>query len=272
MEQMRDGNNGDGLNEEALEKLPNGAKLGWGLVKPSTRGPKGELSVKKIVDAAVALADRDGLAAVSMSRVAASLGFTTMSLYRYIASKDDLLMLMYDSVSELELPERKDGDWRAEMRAYVWACVEVFVKHPWFGDIPVTSIPIMPNTLKIIDWMLGTMRTFPLNEHEKISILLLLSSYSRSVGLINRDFGQALKAGANPDTFNGLEYSAALKQLVKPDSYPHLYPIVMSGTYAGENEQTSTVGDDFDFGLERILDGVQHYLDTRKAPGPGLGQ
>ncbi len=263
MERKRNGNDRDGLDEEALKKLPNGARLGWGLAKPSTRGPKGELSVKKIVDAAVALADQAGLSAVSMSRVASSLGYTTMSLYRYIASKDDLLMLMYDSVSDVELPERKDGDWRAEMREYVWACVEVFVKHPWFGDIPITSIPIMPNTLKIVDWMLGTMRFLPLNEHEKMSILLLLSSYSRSVGLINRDFGQALKAGANPDTFNGLEYSAALKQLVKPDSYPHLYPIVMSGTYAGENDQISTVGDDFDFGLERILDGVQHYLDKK---------
>ncbi|MFC4596828.1 TetR/AcrR family transcriptional regulator [Cohnella hongkongensis] len=265
MERMHTGDGSSPTDQEAaLQKLPHAAKLSWGLVKPSTRGPKGELSVRKIVDAAIAIADRDGLAAVSMNRVAASLGFTTMSLYRYLSSKDDLLLLMYDAVSDIELPERTNGDWRAEMRAYVRVCVEVFVRHPWFGDIPVTTIPIMPNTLKIIDWLMGTMRSFPLNEHEKMSILLLLSSYSRSVGIISRDFDQALKAGADPDTFNGLEYSAALKQLVQPESYPYLHPLVMSGTYAGENEQESTVGDDFDFGLERILDGIQRYLDAKR--------
>jgi len=265
MERMHNGNSSKDLDQDALNKLPNGAKLAWGLAKPSTRGPKGELSVKKIVDAAVAIADRDGLAAVSMNRVATSLGFTTMSLYRYVASKEDLLALMHDSVSEIELPLRTEGDWRAEMREYVRVCVEVFVKHPWFGDVPVTSIPIMPQTLKVVDWLLGTMRSFPLNDHEKMSILLLLSSYSRSIGIIYRDFDQAVKAGANPDTFNGLEYSAALKQLVKPESYPFLHPIVLSGTYAGENEAENPVGNDFDFGLERILDGVQSYLDARKS-------
>lgn len=257
---------GDRLDHEALDNFPNGAKLSWGIVKQPKRGPKGELSIKKIVEAAIAIADKDGLSAVSMSRVAGSLGFTTMSLYRYISSKDDLMLLMQDAVCEMAIPpERAEPDWREEMREYVRACIEVFCKHPWFGDIPIMGIPVTPNNLQIVDWVLRPMRNFPLNDYEKMSIVLLLSSYSRSSGMIQRDMLRAVQAGGSPDTFSGLNYSAALMHLVKPERFPNLHPVVMSGAYTGENESENTVGNDFDFGLERILDGIQQYLDLKQA-------
>ncbi|MBP1992326.1 TetR/AcrR family transcriptional regulator [Paenibacillus eucommiae] len=258
--------NSDHLDHEALKNLPNGAKLGWGLGKQPKRGPKGELSVKKIVEAAITIADKDGLSAVSMNRVAGSLGFTTMSLYRYISSKDDLLLLMQDSVCEIPIPPEVAGsDWREDMREYVKACIDVFRVHPWFGEIPITSVPVAPNNLLVIDWVLRAMRNFPLNDYEKMSIVLLLSSYSRSCGMIQRDMDRALQAGGSPDSFSGLDYSAALKQLVKPERFPNLHPVIMSGAYTGENESDNTVGDDFDFGLERILDGIEHYLVKKMA-------
>ncbi|TMV48358.1 TetR/AcrR family transcriptional regulator [Paenibacillus mesophilus] len=253
--------NRDQLDEEALKHFPNGAKLSWGLAKPSRRGPKGELSIVKIVEAAIAIADKDGLAAVSMNRVAGNLGFTTMSLYRYIASKDDLLFLMQDAVCCIPIPsEGAITDWRENIREYVRACIQVFRDHPWFGDLPITGVPIAPNNLQVIDWVLRSMRDFPLNDYEKMSFLLLISSYSRSCGIIQRDMERAIQAGGSPETFSGLDYTAALKQLVKPDRFPDLYPIVASGVYTGENENDNTVGNDFDFGLERILDGIEHYI------------
>ncbi|WP_409345399.1 TetR/AcrR family transcriptional regulator [Paenibacillus sp. MBLB4367] len=261
----------DPFDHEALNNFPNGAKLSWGLVKQAKRGPKGELSVKKIVEAAIAIADKEGLSAVSMNRVAASLGFTTMSLYRYISSKDDLLLLMQDAVCEISFPMEKAGkDWREEMRLYVKVCIDVFRIHPWFGDIPITGIPISPNNLFIIDWVLGAMRDFPLNDYEKMSIILLISSYSRSCGMIQRDMDRAIREGGSLGTFSGLNYSAALKYLVKPDRFPNLYPTIMSGAYTGENESENSVGNDFDFGLERILDGIEHYLATKQEKEPDL--
>jgi len=253
-----------GFNEEAIASLPNGAKLGWGLGKQPTRGPKGELSVKKIVDAAIEIADREGLQAASMNRIAASLGFTTMSLYRYVESKDDLLMLMLDEVCAVPIPpERPASEWREEMKAYVHACIGVFVSHPWFADIPITGVPIMPNNLTIIDWMLRTLRPFPLNDYEKMSIILLLSGYARSCGIIARDVERAIRGGSSPEAFSGLYYTEALKELVKPDRYPNLHPLVQSGSYTEENAEENTIGDDLDFGLERILDGIAVYFDGR---------
>lgn len=258
---------GDGIDEETLNRLPSGVTLSWGIVKQPRRGPKGELSVKKIVDAAIVIADRDGLAAVSMSRVAQSLGFTSMSLYRYITSKEDLLVLMQDAVCNIPIPPEVAGKaWRLEMGEYVWACVDVFRKHPWYGDIPITSVPLTPGNLQVIDWMLRIMRDFPLNDFEKMSFLLLVSSYSRACGLIARDMDRAIREGASPETFSGLNYSSALKQLVKPDRFPYLHPILMSGAYTDEAD--NPIGDDLDFGLERILDGIEHYLQ-QKISGQG---
>jgi AcrR family transcriptional regulator len=253
---------GDSIDEEVLQGLPPGVTLSWGIVKQPRRGPKGELSVKKIVDAAIEIADQDGLAAVSMKRVAQSLGFTTMSLYRYITSKEDLLVLMQDAVCDIPIPPEEAGKtWRQEMREYVWTCVGVFREHPWYGDIPITSVPITPGNLQVIDWMLRIMRGFPLNDFEKMSFLLLVSSYTRACGLIARDMDRAIREGASPETFSGVSYSAALKQLVKSDRFPYLYPILMSGAYTDEAD--NPIGDDLDFGLERILDGIEHYLKQK---------
>lgn len=249
------------MRDEAVEQLPNGVKLAWGIVKQPSRGPKGELSIAKIVEAAIAIADRDGLAAVSMNRVAASLGFSAMSLYRYISSKDDLLVLMQDAVCRTVIPTEDSGeDWRTGMRAYVRVTMKVFLEHPWFGDIPVSGAPLTPNNLEIVDWALRMLRNLPLNDYEKMSIVLLLSSYARAIGMIARDIDQAVRKGANPDTLTGSSYTSALRQLVKPERFPYLHPLVMSGAYTEENPGENTVGDDFDFGLERMLDGIGSYL------------
>jgi AcrR family transcriptional regulator len=259
------------IEEDALGQLPNGVALSWGIVKQGKRGPKGELSIKQIVDAAVAIADQDGLQAVSMSRVAQSLGFTTMSLYRYLSSKDDLLLLMQEAVCDIPLPAEDSGrHWRDGLRDFVQASVQVFVDHPWYGDIPITNVPVTPNIMGLIDWALREMRSLQLDEFEKMSVVLLVSGYSRSVGLIRRDMDKALRAGRNAEDFSGISYSPALKQLVKPERYPDLYPVVMSGIYGGEREAESTVGDDIDFGLERILDGIEQYLERRRAAGDAL--
>jgi AcrR family transcriptional regulator len=252
------------LKSEALEDLPSGVALSWGFVKPQRRGPKGELSIKKIVEAAINIADKDGLSAVSMKRVSQSLGFSTMSIYRYITSKEDLLLLMQDAVCDVPVPpENPAADWRENMREYVSAAIHIFRQHPWFGDIPITSVPVTPNNLQIVDWVLRSMRHFPFNDFEKMSVVLLLSSYARSSGMIQRDMDRAVQAGASPEAFSGLNYTAALKQLVKPDRFPDLHGIVVSGVYTGEFESGNTVGNDFDFGLERILDGIEHYLSRK---------
>src|ERR1700754_1166475 len=115
------------MSDEVQEALPRGVALTWGVAERPQRGPKRELSIERIVEAAIALADAEDLSAVSMGRVASSLGFTTMSLYRYVTSKDDLLLLMQDAASSVPIPPDSDEvDWRQGLRDWVTMNLSVY--------------------------------------------------------------------------------------------------------------------------------------------------
>ncbi|WP_314148184.1 TetR/AcrR family transcriptional regulator [uncultured Leifsonia sp.] len=254
------------MADDVEEALPRAVALSWGVAERPQRGPKRELSIERIIETAIEIADTDGLAAVSMSRIASDLGFTTMSLYRYVTSKDDVLALMQDAVCEVPIPaEGDDGDdWRDGLRRWAMTTIEVIQAHPWFPDIPISGIPLMPNNLAVLDWGLRVMRGLPLTDAEKMSTALLLSSYARAVGVVERDVSRSRGSETPPQ--NGEAFTAALAELVTPERFPDLAPLVASGTYAdadGADEQ-----DDFAFGLERILDGIERYVSARAAGEP----
>lgn len=239
----------DGASDLAL---PHAVALSWGVAERPQRGPKRELSIERIVEAAIQLADAEGLGAVSMARVASALGFTTMSLYRYITSKDDLLLLMQDAVADIELPEPPDDDWRTGLRQWTLANLDAFRRHAWYVDIPITGTPLTPNVMRLIDLALRSLRPAALSEHEKMACVLLLASYVRAVGGIQSDIDTS---GTPGDEVTGASFAPALAALVTPDRFPDLAPVIASGAY------TSNEFDDFAFGLERVLDGIERYID-----------
>lgn len=249
--------------------IPHAVALSWGMAAAPQRGPKREMSVERIVETAMALADEGGLAAVSMAKVAAALGFTTMSLYRYVTSKDDLLLLMQDAACGVFLLAPLDSglSWRQGLREFALATVEVLRRHPWYLDIPIAGAPVTPNNLAIVDWGLGCLEGLPLSEQEKMSTVLLLSTYGREVGAVERDIANAREAGA---VGAGLDVPRILQSLVTAERFPHLFPIVSAGAYT-DQDPPGQEHDDFDFGLERILDGIAHLLDQREDDGAGTG-
>jgi len=242
--------------------LPHAVALAWGVAERPQRGPKRELSIERIVETAIEIADADGLGAVSMSKVASSLGYTTMSLYRHVTSKDDLLLLMQDEVTGFETPPLTDGDWREQLRAWTLANLEAMRAHPWFSEIPVTGVPMTPNTLRIVDAGLGALRTTTLSDQEKMATILLLTSYARAVGSIERDIVAADGPDGDGSAASGAPYAQALAELVTAERFPYLRPVIVSGAYTDEDF------DDFAFGLERLLDGVQHYLTNGSPVSP----
>ncbi|GIO36704.1 TetR family transcriptional regulator [Paenibacillus antibioticophila] len=245
----------------ALSKMPHGVAIAWGLVKEPQRGPKRELSIQKIVDSAIAIADEDGLAAVSMSRVAASLGHTAMSLYRYIPSKDDLLLLMQEAVYELKPPEHIDSaDWRDNMKYFVRSTISVFRNHPWITDIPVSVVPITPNTLRIVDWTLQGLSGFEIGPNFKTGIILLLSNYARACGQLLVDMSRTFQTGKSFGEFTGEDYGNILKELASEEQFPNLHPLLMSGDNSSDDNGMEDLNQEFDFGLELILDGIELRL------------
>jgi AcrR family transcriptional regulator len=243
-------------------ELPRAVALAWGVAANPQRGPKREMSVERIVDVAVELADAGGLAAVSMSAVANALGFTPMSLYRYVTAKDDLVLLMQERGTGLPPESVVEAEgWRAGLDLWMRGTVEVYVRHPWLLDIPISSTPVTPNNLAWLEAGLQVLEPIGISLNEKVSILLALTAQSRWEGLVYRGYNEAAQAaGSTPDDLE-LAATAILEALVTPEEFPYVHAAVMAGVFspdAGDGE------DPFAFGRERVLDGVESYL--AKAP------
>src|SRR6202453_3960090 len=145
-------------DDDPTPVLPPGLDLLWGRRAPGRRGPKPGLSVDGIVDAAVRIADAEGLEAVSMARVAKELGFTTMSLYRYVASKDELLQLMWNASAQgAETLELEGSDWRSRLQSWAEMQREGIDRHPWITQMPMAAPPLAPNSLSFVERGLETM-------------------------------------------------------------------------------------------------------------------
>src|SRR5690606_40008644 len=117
--------------EDEVSRL---VSMAWGVAVAPQRGPKRELSHERIVEAAIGIADAEGLAAVTMQRVAQGFGFTTMALYRYVASKDDLHRLMLDAVTAGQEWAVAADDWRIGVGQWVHVVSESYDRHPWALD------------------------------------------------------------------------------------------------------------------------------------------
>src|SRR4051812_8725765 len=180
--------------------LPRGVALAWGVAANPQRGPKRELSIERIVDAAVEIADAGGLGAVSMASVSASLGFTTMSLYRYVSAKDDLVLLMGEAGFGVPPETVREADgWREGLRRGWQAQVAMYERHPWLLDIPITGTPMTPNSLGWLDAALGVLDGQPLDSEEKLSIALAVMAQTRWRGSIERGYRDAAAAAGIPE-------------------------------------------------------------------------
>jgi AcrR family transcriptional regulator len=235
--------------------LPRGIALAWGVAANPQRGPKRELSLEGIVDAAVAIADADGLAAVSMASVASALGFTTMSLYRYVSAKDDLLLLMQETgMGQPPLSIEQADSWRDGLRRWYAAALDVYAGHPWLLDLPIDGATSTPNSLTWLDAGLGVLADTALSHSERVSAMLALSGQCRWEAQIRR--GQEMEEVA-PEQ---------LAELITPEQFPFLAPALAAGAFSdGE-------ADALEFGFLRILDGLEQFMqsvaDGREAPTP----
>lgn len=236
------------------EQLPHGLDVLWGRRDRGQRGPKPGLTVDAIVDAAIALADEGGFEAVSMANVAKRLGFTTMSLYRYVTSKDELLALMWNgSAQGAEGLELTGEGWRARLREWAVIQRDMLDRHPWLTQMPMAAPPMAPNSLAFVECGLAAMDDSDLSERDKLRVIGLISSYTLSDARMAEDARRATDAahGEPPASFERL-----LRLLVDEATYPRLHHIAWSREDDVLNERTA-----FLEGIDLILDGVQALID-----------
>jgi AcrR family transcriptional regulator len=248
-------------------QLPAGLDLLWGRREAGKRGPRPGLSADAIVDAAIRLADAEGLEGVSMARVAAELRFTTMSLYRYVDSKEELLQLMWNASARGAETLVLEGDgWRARLR--MWAIVQrdMIDLHPWITQMPMAAPPVAPNSLAFVERGLGAMDGTPLADADKLRFIGLISSFTLSEARMANDALRAARdtAAAAGEAAPPWTYDALLRELADEASYPRLYKIAWTppaGSGEGGSGGPPSEREEFLFGIDRILDGIQAYMD-----------
>lgn len=241
---------------EFPEGLPRGVAIAWGVKANPQRGPKRELSIERIVDAAMAIADAEGLAAVSMSRVAADLGFTTMSLYRYVTAKEDLLLIMQDEgigVPSLDFAEA--AGWRQRLLIWWNSNRGIYRAHPWLLDIPITGAPVTPNNLAWLDAGIEALAESPLSWGERVATMIMLSGMARWQGGIERGYETSMREQNLSAEEVERREDSLMHAFVTESAFPSLHQAVVDGVFGSQGE------DPFAFAIQRALDGVAAYID-----------
>ncbi len=264
------------------EEVPVELRRLWGHSVASRLGRPAELDVRRVVLAAVELADRDGLSRVSLPRIAGELGCTTMALYRHVGSKDELLTLMQDfAIGEPPKIVVPEGDWREGLRQWALAELRLNARRPWLARLPIAP-PAGPNQIAWMESALRILRGTALGWAEKVRILMVVSGYVRQATLQSQDLARVWD-GIGIDKAEGEErYGRNLANLIEPSRFPEAASLFNSGVFdAGPDRAPGdcTADPDFVFGLEIILDGVAAAVlrkrRSRQLPRPthkGLGR
>ncbi|GAA4058839.1 TetR/AcrR family transcriptional regulator [Nonomuraea soli] len=223
--------------------------------KPSRKG-KPELNVDRIVRAAIAVADEEGLQALSMRRVAERLGVGTMSLYTYVPGKPELLDVMLDTVyGETDRPADVTGGWRDRLRHIARENWALYLRHPWLLQVASNRPVLGPNVTAKYEYELRAIDGIGLTDIEMDSVLTLVTDFVHGSARGAVDVARAEQATGLSDEQWWAAHAPFLARIADTTRYPVATRV---GQAAGEAHQSAYDPDHaFEFGLERILDGVE---------------
>jgi AcrR family transcriptional regulator len=194
-----------------------------------------------------------------MQRVAAQLGVTKMALYRYVPGKAELVALMVDdAIGAYPEGERPDGpgDWRGRLARWAEETLAVHLRHPWVLDVTVGPRVIGPAELSWIDRAIAALDGTALTGAERMDAAVLLGNHVRGIA--------AQARATSPDESQETALSTVMSELLeeRADHYPALAAALASTDARPEDRDMA-----WEFGLQRILDGLAVLMDKRAAPG-----
>ncbi|GAA0933251.1 TetR/AcrR family transcriptional regulator [Virgisporangium aurantiacum] len=219
----------------------------WQLRERPTRGPKPSLTLERIAAAAIAIADSDGLDALSMQRVATDLGLTKMALYRYVAGRDELVALMVDAaVGDPPNLAGTAGGWRIKLTTYARLLWETWDRHPWIPGATVGARVMGPNEVGWVESAVRVLAETGLDGPAQLNAVQLLSGHIR-----NAQAGSA--RGSLPwSADHHLDPAMADLLYAQRDRYPAVTAAVDGAADTGTDART--------FGLDCILDGLEMLI------------
>lgn len=216
-----------------------------------TRKVREPVTRDRALRAAVAIADAEGISALTMRRLASELGVEAMSLYHHVANKDEVLDGITDLVvGEIHVPP-PGTDWRTAMRERAISAHEVLLAHPWSAMLIMSRFNIGPGMTRYLDATLGRLREGGFTIHGALDAWHTLDSHI---------FGFTLQELQLPfDAADNAQVSADVIELFDPTQFPYVIEVVTEISRTGRVEH-------FEFGLDLILDGLEKSLDRQVSP------
>lgn len=238
-------------------ELPESLRRLWDGAAPAKK-PRRSLSLDRIVNAAIEIADTEGLSALSMARLAERLGSAPMSLYRHVASKEELYDFMIDAAARESSVVATD-DWRAGLAEWIADLMALYQRHPWILQLPVSKPPLDPGQLDWLERGLLIQQSTPLTVAEKLGVVLTLLEYARGHAAIANSM-----EGTDASFGLPLPYGQLLAQLVDEARFPMLTAAISAGAFEPPPvDSEADLQEDLQFGLNLILDGVAALIHSR---------
>ncbi|MEU1806508.1 TetR/AcrR family transcriptional regulator [Streptomyces sp. NPDC019937] len=242
---------GHGGNASAVR----GLELLWGLGERPKQGRRPAFTLEQIVRTAVGIADAEGLAAVSMRRVAERLGCIAMSLYRYVPGKAELLDLMTDSVmGEVPPADAAPGGWRIRLEQSARADWTLYHRHPWILRLPAGRPALGPHGLAWYESVLRVLTMTGLPPAAWVNVFDLVDAYVRGAARDSLDAAAVERHSGLTDE----QWWAARTHFWDAVFVPARYPVLASLRAAGALNHPRDRG--FEFGLQRVLDSVEAFV------------
>ncbi|MEW5917297.1 MAG: TetR/AcrR family transcriptional regulator [Gemmatimonadota bacterium] len=235
------------------------SELLWEDRSPPSRGPKPSLTPNDVVHAAIAIADKDGLGALTMQNVSAKLGLTTMAVYRYFPSKEAL----YDAIVDAGMgspppPKEPREHWRTEVARVAHAKRAMLIARPWLAELPFVAAPHGPNWLSWLEAVVDPFVRTGLAPADAAQMLSIIDGYTRGASDTAISLARAQARGVSVEEW-AAAVGADLGRAIGDPRFPTFAAILTTPTHG----PGLSLDESFDFGLQRVLDGIELYLNSR---------
>ncbi|MBE1484953.1 TetR/AcrR family transcriptional regulator [Plantactinospora soyae] len=225
------------------------------------RGRPPRLTLAQIRLAAVAVADRDGLAAMSMARVAEEVGVGTMSLYTYVPGRAELVELMVDSVlSERNLPGPDDvrpAGWRARIGLYAERTRAMYLRHPWLREVSTVRPPLGPGLLAQQEYLLAALADTGLPARRRVAAADAIVTFVDAAAGRQAESDQAERATGQSTDDWWSERNSFWEDHFDVERYPAMTRTWEADGFVGTTE---AMLDAYEFGLRLLLDGIERTI------------
>ena len=242
--------------------LAHSHRLLWEGLSESRKGPRPTLTLEQIVTAGITLADAEGVDALSMRKLSAELGVGTMSLYRYVPNKHELLNLMLDHVLASQIGRTEPGaPWRDTLTAMAEHGRAMYLRHPWLLQVNWSRPVLGPNAIAQMEESVAGLAELPFGDQEKMMVVSAVDAYV--TGSVREEILYA--------------QAAAESGLTEEEFWSYQVPVLVRAMESGQFPAMAALSEDvfdagweksFALGLQFMLDGIEQRVRRRAAADP----